>query len=145
MFRSVYVQWSNSFNASFPGIKALDWIFSGWRFGLLIMISVGIIIGHFGIRNSGRLLIRYGWFGAFWVLTAIPVFLSNRYWPTDVPEPIHSEADRLRALIDIPVYVGITFAAYLMFKKVHIRWTSRNRDPVNKTGSGASEMSGAAG
>ena len=145
MFRSVYVQWSNSFNSSFPGIKTLDWVFSGWRFGLLIMVSAGIIVGHFGARNTGRLLIRYGWFGAFWVLTAIPVFLSNRYWPTDVPEPIHSEADRLRALIDIPVYVGITFAAYLMFKTVHSRWTSRNRDPVDKTGSGASGMTGAAG
>jgi len=130
MFRSVYVQWSNSFNSSFPGVKALDWVFSGWRFALMILVSVGIIIGHFGTRTSSRLLIRYGWFAVFWVLTAIPAFLSNRYWPTDIPEPIHSEADRLRALIDIPVYVTITFAAFLVFRKGYRRWATRSSKPT---------------
>lgn len=127
MFRSVYVQWSNSFNSSFPGVQALDWLFSGWRFALMILVSVGVIIGHFGMRTSARLLIRYGWFAAFWVLTAIPVFLSNRYWPPEIPEPIHSEADRLRALIDIPVYVTITFAAFLVVQKVRNRRSARSR------------------
>ena len=142
MFRSVYVQWSNSFNSSFPGMQALDWIFSGWRFALMILASAGIIIGHFGLRTSGRIFIRYGWFAVFWVLTAIPVFLSNRYWPTDIPEPIHSEADRLRALIDIPVYVTIAFAAFLVFRKGYNRWATRGR---NFTGAAATPTSANAG
>ena len=138
MFRSVYVQWSNSFNSSFPGMQALDWIFSGWRFALMILVSTGIIIGHFGFRTTGRLLIRYGWFAAFWVLTAIPVFLSNRYWPTDIPEPIHSEADRLRALIDIPIYVTITFAAFLVFRKGYNMRAYRSRRRVDTNAAAAS-------
>lgn len=131
MFRSIYAQWSNGFNSSFPGMQALDWVFSGWRFALVILLSAGIIIGHFGVRLSARLLVRYGWFAVFWVLAAIPVFLSNRYWPTDVSEPVHSEADRLRALIDIPVYVTITFAAFLVFRKARTRWSMRGRDPAD--------------
>lgn len=142
MFRSVYVQWSNSFNSSFPGMQALDWIFSGWRFALMILVSAGIIIGHFGMRTSGRLLIRYGWFAAFWVLAAIPVFLSNRYWPPDVPEPIHSEADRLRALIDIPVYVTITFAAFLVVHKVRSRRSARRTDPADSHQVSATDAAG---
>lgn len=142
MFRSIYVQWSNSFNSSFPGMQALDWIFSGWRFALMILVSAGIIIGHFGMRTSGRLLIRYGWFAAFWVLAAIPVFLSNRYWPPDVPEPIHSEADRLRALIDIPVYVTITFAAFLVVHKVRSRRSARRTDPADSHRVSATDAAG---
>lgn len=145
MFRSIYVQWSNSFNSSFPGIHALDWIFSGWRFALVILVSAGIIIGHFGLRASGRLLIRYGWFAVFWILAAIPVLLSNRYWPPEVPEPIHSEADRLRALIDIPVYVTITFAAFLLFKKGFNQRATRPGNSVASTQQVAPAISDATG
>jgi hypothetical protein len=59
------------------------------------------------------------------MLTAIPVFLSNRYWPPEVPEPVHSEADRLRGLIDVPVYVLMTFAAWIVASGVARRVRAR--------------------
>lgn len=118
LFRSVSVQWSNSFSQKFPLSQPLDWLFSQWRFAVLIGLTVAIIVAHFGLRGSWQRVIRYGWFAVFWVLTAIPIFLSNRYWPEDIPEPTHSEADRLRALVDVPVYVLMTFAAFLLVQRV---------------------------
>lgn len=125
LFRSISVQWYNGFNQTFPLSKPLDWVFSGWRFALLIALAVTIVVRHFGIQGTLNRFRRYGWFGVFWTLTAIPVLLSNRYWPPDVPEPIHSEADRLRALIDIPVYVLITFACFLLATKARGRFKTR--------------------
>ena len=61
---------------------------------------------------------RYAWFAVFWILTLMPILLSNRYWPPNIPEPTHSEADRLRALVDIPVYVLITVAGLLVVKRL---------------------------
>jgi len=121
MFRSIYVQWYNGFNYTFPGMRAADWVFSGWRFALLIALSAVIIIAHFGMRGTLQRIVRYGWFAVFWFLTAIPALLSNRYWPPEIPEPIHSEADRLRGLIDVPVYVLMTFAAFLVWKRLRAR------------------------
>ena len=118
MFRSIYTQWGNAFNTTFPGVNILDWIFSGWRFGLLIATSAAIIIRHLGIKGTATMMRRYAWFAVFWVLTLIPVLLSNRYWPPDIPEPTHSEADRLRALVDIPVYVLITVAGLLVVNRL---------------------------
>ena len=114
MFRSVYVQWYNSFNSTFGPMRALDWVFSGWTFALIIVGSVTIVIAHFGIRGTMQRLRRYGWFAIFWTLTAIPVLLSNRYWPPKIPEPTHSEADRLRGLIDVPFYVLMVLAAFFI-------------------------------
>ena len=118
MFRSIYTQWGNAFNTTFPGVNILDWIFSGWRFGLLIATSAAIIIRHLGIKGTATMMRRYAWFAVFWILTLIPVLLSNRYWPPDIPEPTHSEADRLRALVDIPVYVIITVAGLLVVNRL---------------------------
>lgn len=125
MFRSVYVQWYNAFDFEFPLAKPLDWIFSGWRFATLILASAIVIIRHWSIRGTLNRLRRYGWFAAFWVLTAIPVFLSNRYWPVEVTEPIHSEADRLRGLIDVPVYVLMTYAVWILARGVTRRVRAR--------------------
>lgn len=118
MFRSVYVQWSNAFLLVFPLAQPLDWIFSGFRFVALIAAAIIIIGWKAGGRGSLRLLRRYAWFGIVWVLVAIPVVFSNRYWPVHVPEPIHSEADRLRALIDTPIYVLLVYAAFLVARGV---------------------------
>jgi hypothetical protein len=132
MFRSVYVQWYNAFDFAFPLSKPLDWIFSGWRFATLILAAALVIIRHWSFRGSLARVRRYGWFAAFWMLTAIPVFLSNRYWPPEVPEPVHSEADRLRGIIDVPVYVLITYAAWILAQRVRDRFRSRRiRDAVD--------------
>ena len=129
MFRSIFVQWYNSFDFAFPLTRPLDWIFSGWRFVSWILATVVIIVRHFGWRGTRARFRRYGWFGVFWVLTAIPVFLSNRYWPPEVPEPIHSEADRLRGLIDVPVYVLMTVAAWILARDLARRVRARRQHP----------------
>jgi hypothetical protein len=125
MFRSVYVQWYNAFDFSFPLAKPLDWIFSGWRFATLILAAGVIIVRHWSIGGTLNRIRRYGWFVTFWILTAIPVFLSNRYWPPEVPEPMHSEADRLRGIIDVPVYVLIAYAGWILARDVRARFRSR--------------------
>ncbi len=85
-------------------------------------------MAHFGIRGTGQRAIRYGWFAVFWTLAAIPILLSNRYWPPSIPEPTHSEADRLRALVDVPIYVLMTFAAFLVVQRIR-RLPIGNRVP----------------
>lgn len=121
IFRSVSVQWYNGFSYTFPLSQPLDWVFSQWRFALLIGLTVLIVVVHFGLRGTWQRVIRYGWFAVFWILTAIPILLSNRYWPPSIPEPTHSEADRLRALVDVPIYVLMTFAAYLVVQGIRRR------------------------
>ncbi len=128
MFRSIYVQWYNAFDFAFPLSKPLDWVFSGWRFVVLILATMAIIVRHFGWRGTLQRFRRYSWFLVFWVLTAIPVFLSNRYWPPDVPEPVHSEADRLRGLIDVPVYVLMAYAAWIVTTGVVRRVRTRRME-----------------
>lgn len=127
MFRSVYIQWYNNFNMTFGPMRALDWVFSGWRFGALILLTLLVLIAHFGVRRSWEQVIRYGWFAVFWWLTAIPVLLSNRYWPPEIPEPTHSEADRLRGLIDVPFYVLMVFAGFLIVSRLRRKESKETR------------------
>ena len=100
-----------------PLAPPLDWIFSGLRFVGLIVLSFAVVFVTAGWRGSRRILRQYLWFIVFWVLVAIPVAFSNRYWPPEVPEPVHSEADRLRALIDVPVYVVMVLAASIVVRR----------------------------
>ncbi len=128
MFRSITVQWYNTYDFEFPLAPGLNWLFSGWRFVALILGSVIIIIRSVGLRGTWERIRRYGWFAVFWILTAIPVALSNRYWPPEVPEPIHSEADRLRGLIDVPVYVLMVLAVSIVARDVGRRMARRRGD-----------------
>mgnify|MGYP005993416689 FL=1 len=112
MFRSVFIQWENQFLMEYPLARSLDSLFSGASFQLLIATTVLILLARVVSQGNYRIFIRYGWFAVFWTLTAIPVLLSNRHWPVEEMVPIHSEADRLRALIDIPVFVLMFFAAF---------------------------------
>lgn len=118
MFRSVYVQWYSAYAFDFPLSRALDWLFSGWRFVGMILLAAVIIVRDAGLQGTWRRLRRYGWFAVFWVLAAVPVILSNRYWPPEVAEPVHSEADRLRGLIDVPVYVLLVLAASIVTRQI---------------------------
>jgi hypothetical protein len=121
MFRSVYVQWYSAYAFDFPLSRALDWLFSGWRFVAMILGSIIVIVRDVGLAGTWRRVRRYGWFAVFWVLMAIPVVLSNRYWPPEVPEPVHSEADRLRGLLDVPVYVLMVLAASILVRRARDR------------------------
>ena len=112
MFRSVFLQWENQFLMEYRLARSLDNLFSGASFQLLIATTVLILLARVVSQGHYRIFIRYGWLAVFWTLTAIPVLLSNRHWPVEEMVPILSEADRLRALIDIPVFVLMFFAAF---------------------------------
>ena len=128
MFRSIFVQWENQFLFEFPLARPLDAVFSGASFQLLIAASIAVLIARVIIHRDYRIFWRYGWFAVFWLLTAIPVVLSNRHWPMEEMVPTHSEADRLRALIDLPVYVLMFFAAFTVVQ--WIRSAVKRRSPA---------------
>lgn len=121
MFRSVYVQWENAFILNFPPARFLDAVFSGWSFPLIVVVAAVILLLRAVRLGDIKVVVRYGWFAIFWVIIAIPVLFSNRYWPEDQVVPVHSEADRLRGLIDVPVLVLVVFALFIA-----VQWIRRN-------------------
>lgn len=123
--RSVYVQWYNSFLFVFPLAAPLDWLFSGWRLPVLWFATFAIVFADAGWRRSLGYFRRYGWFVAFWILTAIPVAFSNRYWPVDELLPYASEADRLAGLVSVPVYALMTYAVWIVMRRLRNRLGSR--------------------
>ncbi len=62
MFRSIKVQWYNTYDFEFPLAPALDWLFSGWRFVVMILGSLVIVVRDAGLRGTWRRVRRYGWF-----------------------------------------------------------------------------------
>jgi hypothetical protein len=110
-----------------PWRAPLDFLFSSWSYLLLILGSAAVIIWSRGRRGTLTLLRRYGWFAVFWVLAAIPVAFSNRYWPPGNEDagPIHTEAARLKGLIDIPVYALILYAIWLLATRFFSRGARR--------------------
>jgi hypothetical protein len=128
MVRSIYVQWYNAFLSVYPLAHALDWVWSGLRLASLFVFSVLVVGASLGWRGIVLRIRRYAWLGVFWILTAIPVALSNRFWPPDVPEPVHSEADRLRGLIEVPVFVLMAYAVTLTCRAA-VRAVHEHRRP----------------
>lgn len=94
----------------------IEWVFSGWRYGLLVLLSAAVIGMTRGLRGTLNLIRRYAWFAVYWILIAIPVLFSNRYWPPGSEDlgPIHVEAARLKSFLEIPIYVIIWYAAWLL-------------------------------
>jgi hypothetical protein len=93
-----------------------EWLFSGWRYVALVTAACAVVVWSRGWRGSGRLLRRYGWFAVFWILVAIPVAFSNRYWPPGNEDagPIHTEAARLKSFLEMPIYVLIVYAMWIV-------------------------------
>jgi len=97
-----------------PWRPVYDWLFSGWRYLLLVLGSVAVVGFSRGWSGSLRLLRRYGWFLVFYALIAAPVLWSNRYYPGREDEgPIWTEAVRLKIFIEVPLYVGLVYAVWV--------------------------------
>lgn len=102
-----------------PWRGPFDALLSGWSLLLLVGAAVVIVCRIRGMRGSLVLLRRYGWLAGFWVLVAIPVLFSNRYWPGHEDEgPIYTEASRLKALLEIPVLVFVVYAGWLVASRL---------------------------
>lgn len=125
--RSVFTQWYNAFLFNYPLAHPLDWVFSGWRLVALIFASFAVIFVHAGRRRSLGYFRKYGWFVAFWILTALPVAFSNRFWPIDAETPFASEADRLSGLLAVPLYALMALAACIVVRRLSRPWQSRRR------------------
>lgn len=97
-----------------PWTNAYNWLFSGWRYLLLVAGAIAMITWSRGWAGAKALLRRYGWFAAFWALIALPVIWSNRYFPGREAEgPIWTDAMRQKIFLEMPVYVILFYAAWL--------------------------------
>lgn len=110
-----------------------EWLFSSWRYVLLIIGALATILWSRGVSGSLSLLRRYGWFVVFWGVVAIPVAFSNRYWPPGSEDlgPIHTEAARLKAFLEMPIYALIVYALWLVVQRVGRRSVTRHEVPAN--------------
>jgi len=98
-----------------PWFGLYNWLFSGWRYLLLVAGAIAIVVYSRGRQGSLALLRRYGWFAAFWILIAIPVLWSNRYYPGREGEgPIWTDAMRQKIFLEMPVYVMLFYAGWLL-------------------------------
>ena len=113
-----------------PWRTAYDWVFSEWRYLLLILAVSGTIVWSRGWRGSAGLLRRYGWFLVFYGLVAAPVLWSNRYFPGREDEgPIWTDAVRLKIFLEIPFFVLLVYAVWLVAQR------ARGGRPANVDGS----------
>lgn len=119
-----------------PWRAAYDWLFSGWRYVLLILAVLATILWSRGLAGTGRLLRRYGWFLVFYGLIAAPVLWSNRYFPGREDEgPIWTDAVRLKIFLEIPFFVLLVYAVWLVAQR------ARGRRPATVDGSVPEERS----
>ena len=113
---------TNPLVESMPWTIAYNWLFSGWRY-LLLVIGAAVVIGvSRGWRGIGRLLRRYGWFVVFWALIAFPVIFSNRYRPGEEPMgAVWTDAIRLKIFLEVPIYVALVYATWVLVERIRGR------------------------
>ena len=119
---SAYVQ--NFLVEGLPWTNLYNWIFSSWRYLILVFGAAFLIIRARTLRGSWILLKRYGWFGVFYILIAIPVLWSDRYYPDREGDgPLWTDAIRQKIFLEVPVYVLLTYAAWVTFQGMQSRRT----------------------
>ena len=97
-----------------PWTNAYNWLFSGWRYLLLIAAAAALIIRSRGRQGTWALLKRYAWFAVFYALIAIPVLWSNRFYPgREIEGPIWTDAIRQKVFLEVPVYVALVYALWV--------------------------------
>jgi hypothetical protein len=108
---SMYVQ--NFLVEGLPWTNPYNWLFSGWRYLLLIAAAAALIIASRGRQGTWLLLKRYAWFAVFWALIAIPVLWSNRFYPgREIEGPIWTDAIRQKIFLEVPVYVLLVYSLW---------------------------------
>lgn len=110
----------NNFAHGPPWRAPMDWLLSGYHYILMaFLVLVGIVVLR-GWQGSWRLLRRYGWLIALYLMIAVTIALQNRNdW---------SEANRLKVFVEIPVWLAATYFIHL----VGVRRNSRKiRSEVN--------------
>ena len=109
-----------------PWRAPFDWVFSGWRYGLLLILSALVIVWSRGWSGIGRLLRKYGWFVVIYVLIAAPILLSNRYTPGQEDlGPMWTDAIRQKVFIEVPVISVMSYALWTLSQRLFRRAHSR--------------------
>ena len=105
-----------------------DWLVSGWRLLALIGLAVVWTIWQRGWAGTWTLLKRYGWLGLYFILIALPIIFSNRYYPGREDEgPIWTDAVRQKLFLAMPVFVFVMAAAADFFKTLRHRSKAARR------------------
>ena len=103
----------NKLVARLPWRSIYDWVFSGWRYALIVIMAAALLWIQRGNRGMLRWISRYGWFLAFYLLIAIPVFWSNSYIPLRESEgPIWTDAIRLKMFLEVPLVVLLAYGLW---------------------------------
>lgn len=106
---------TNSLAQAVPWRGPMDNLLSGY---LYVFLAVASIIGIFVLRGGHAtwgLLRRYGWLIALYIMIALTIGLQNRMdW---------SEANRLKAFLEIPVWLAATYLVHL----IGVRWLHRQK------------------
>lgn len=114
---SMYTQ--NYLVERLPWRGFLDWVFSGWRYGLMLIaaaIAISTIRGRAWVWMAIR---RYGWFAVFYALLAAPILLSNRYRPgEEYLGPVWTDAIRQKVFLEVPIIVALAYAAWLVVDRL---------------------------
>jgi hypothetical protein len=117
-----------------PWRTAWDWLFSSWRYALLILataVFIGYTRGWLGVR---RLLIKYGWFLVFYGLLALPIMFSNRFTPgSEDLGPLWTDAMRQKVFLELPIWALGGYALWLAFSTAGKASWHRNTTPSTTT------------
>lgn len=104
-----------------PWRAAWDWLFSSWRYLILIGLAAATIIASRGWRGTGRLLVKYGWFAIFYALLALPIMFSNRFRPGEEDAgPLWTDAIRQKVFLELPIWALGGFALWLAVGRLRI-------------------------
>ncbi len=119
----------NKLVAELPWKGVYDWIFSGWRYVMILFGSIAIVWWQRGTKGLGRLIRRYGWFIAFYALIAAPVFWSNRFIPDHEDQgPVWTDAVRLKMFLEVPIVALVAYALWSIPGLIRRHRGSRSSD-----------------
>lgn len=121
--------------AELPWKGVYDWVFSGWRYLLILAGAVVILWWSRGTRGMGLLARRYGWFLGFYALIAAPVLWSNRFIPgKEQLGSIWTDAIRLKMFLEVPLVALVAYSLWLLPGLVRSRRPSEPAVTVIGTG-----------
>lgn len=124
---SKYTQ--NYFVEKIPWRGAWDWLFSGWPYVLMVAAAAVFIGWTRRWSGVGRLLVRYGWFAAYYALLALPILFSNRFRPGEEDlGPVWTDAVRQKVFLEMPVWALMGYALWLAVTKTgRASWPRRSK------------------
>ena len=112
--------------AELPWKGVYDWVFSGWRYILILAGAIAILWWSRGVQGMGRLARRYGWLLGFYALIAAPILWSNRFIPGEEQlGPVWTDAIRLKMFLEVPMVALVAYSLWLLPALIRARAQQR--------------------